>query len=223
MQKSKCSRTDFTRTQINQLDSKAIAVQKGLAEHTTPFPAPPVSPSAMGTLISNYNTALSAYKRGGMDQKPAFTAAQTSLKNALAANADYVDAVADGSETLIIKAGYVPTKITDTIRPAPAKPKRVVAKHGKAIGEMLAECPSVSHAVQYGLVLTKNSPLTNAIFVNGQLVLDGHTNIVLIDVNKARKKRLQNLSPGSMYYIYMWAGNANGTSALTEVVQLMAA
>lgn len=223
MAKSKCSLTDFKDAPDDMLDTKATAVKNGLTASAVTLPAPPVPPATLTTQITAYSNTYSAYKRGGLDQKPAFEAAKATLLNSLTENAEYVDEVADGDEAVIVAAGYVPTKTTNTPKPAPSKPTGVTAKRGEAIGEMFVECPAVDHAEFYGLIVTQGAPLSSVTFSNGQIIFDGPNAVNGIDVNKARKKHLQGMVPGTMYYFYMWATNSAGVSAPSDVVQLMAA
>lgn len=223
MAKSKCSLTDFNTAPDDMLDTKATAVKNGLTASAVTLPAPPVPPATLTTQITTYSNTYSAYKRGGMDQKPAFETAKNTLINSLTLNAEYVDEVADGDEAVIVAAGYVPTKTTATPKPQPGKPTGVTVKRGQAIGEVLVECPTVENAESYGLIGTHGNPLGDVSFINGQFAFDGNPILGGIDVNKSRKKRLQGLVPGQVYYFYMWATNSAGVSALSDVVQIMAA
>ena len=223
MAKSKCSLTDFNKASDDELDTKATAVKNGLTASSATLPAPPVPPATLTTQITAYSNTYSAYKRGGLDQKPAFETAKNTLIDSLTQNAEYVDEVANGDEEIIVAAGYVPTKTTGSPKPQPAQPTGVTAKRGQAIGEMFVECPAVDNAEFYGLIVTQGAPLSNVSFTNGQLIFEGPNPVNGIDLNKGRKKHLQGMVPGQMYYFYMYAGNATGLSALSAVVQLMAA
>jgi len=218
--KINCLREDYRKAADDQLDRKAIAVKNGLTTNAANFPAPPVGPTALGNLAATYTNAYSAYKRGGLDQKPAFQAAQTALLNAMDDNADYVDRVANGDSELIVEAGYVPTKASGSPIPAPLRPEGVKAERGQTDGEILVECPVVEGAEFYGLLVAEGTPFTTPPFFNGVFHFNPGQNISCgIDVTKSRKKKVQGLTPGTLYYFYMYAGNANGISALSSVVQ----
>ena len=223
MAKAKCSKTDYKRASDDALDLKATAVKIGLAAHTTPFSSPPVSPTALAALIVTYSSTNAAYKRGGLDQKPAFINAKIALLDALDQNADYVDEIADGNEELIINAGYVPTKTSASSKPAPAKPTGVTAVRGSATGQVVVECESVDYAEYYGLIMSNTAEIPGFVFQDGVVGADGTNVKLILDINKGRKKIMENLNPGTTYYFWMYAGNAAGISPLSDVVHVMAA
>lgn len=222
MAKAKCLRSDYKKAKDDVLDLKASAVQIGLAANTTPFPSPPVGPTALGTLITTYINTSVAYKRGGLDQKPAFINAKNALLAALDQNADYVDEIADGSEELIVNAGYVPTKTSSTTKPLPDKPTVVTAVRGNATGLILVECKAVTNAMFYGLIMSDSPDIPGFVFQNGVVGADGTNVKMMININKSRKKSMEGLNPGTIYYFWMYAANANGISALSDTVKLMA-
>lgn len=222
MGKVKCLRSDYKEASDDQLDLKATAVKNGLTDHAADFPAPPVTPVQLGDKITVYQNTRSAYKRGGLDQKAAFINAKEDLLEALDENADYVDDIADGEEELITKAGYVPTKAESTPKPVPNRPTGVTAKNANHPGEMIVECPAVDGASYYGLIVTENMPLQNYSFIDGLLGFDNTNSRLGIDVNKGRKKLLQGLQPGTIYFFYMYAGNATGVSGLSDAINLRA-
>ena len=223
MSKAKVLRTDYKDAAEDKLDSKGSAVQTGLTDHPLVFPLPPVSPVALGAFLLAYSNKFNAYKRGGLDQKPAFLAAKADLLQALDDNADYVDGIANGSEIIIVSAGYVPTKTTKSPKPAPLKPEGVKAKRGPAIAEILVECPAQKGGLFYGLIICVGVPLVNTNLLNGQLSLDENNMILGVDLNKSRKKVVLDLAVGTTYYFYMYCGNSNGISPLSDAVVLMAA
>jgi len=222
--KTKCLRTDYTEAPDDQLDLKAAAVKKGLTDNAVDFPSPPVSPATFATLILNFTNTRSAYKLGGIDQKPNYDAAKLALLNGMNDTADYVDEIANGDSSLIIKGGFVPTKTVASPVPAPAQPVDVEVKREAGIGNIAIECPAIDGAEFYGLIVSEGAPLNNFLFLNGQLRFEPmQPNSFGIDVNKSRKKKVLNLTPGTMYYFYMYAGNANGISPLSVVTELRAA
>ena len=223
MSKAKVLRTDYKEAAEDALDTKSTAVQNGLADHAGTFTAPPVLPVAIGAFILAYRNKLSAYRRGGLDQKEAYLNAKADLIDALDQDADYVDITANGSAELINNAGYVATKTTKSPKPAPVKPTGVKAKRGPAIGQILVECPTQKGGLFYGLIICVGVPLVNTNLLNGQLSLDENNMILGVDLNKSRKKVVLDLAVGTTYYFYMYCGNSNGISPLSDAVVLMAA
>ncbi len=206
-----------------QLDDFATGVRVGLQNNLALFPTPPVLPTALQTLIDDYEVKRSAYKRGGLDQKPAFEQAKTALMNALDDNAGYVDSIADGNEATIVAAGYVPTSTESKPAQIPSKPE-VRLKRGEAAGQILAECKPIKGAQYFGCIVSEGSPLEGNVLTEEVILLPaGSKSNVGMNVSKDRKKVFSGLQPGTTYYFYFYAGNAAGVSALSDAVSIMAA
>jgi hypothetical protein len=222
MSKVRCLITDFTYASNDQLDNKALAVCMGLEAHSADFPAPPVAPPTLRGLLAEYSLAMSAYKRGGLDQREHFENSKTALLEALLANANYVNTIANGSAQLIVAAGYITTKTAKAPKAAPLPPKLVIAKHGNGHGIIKVECPLVPAAEYYGLIMTEGQPLTDYTLSKGVLTLGQLSPGFRHVLTKPRKKTIIGLTPGIIYYFYMYTGNATGVSGLSEGVQIMA-
>jgi len=223
MAKTKCLRTYFTKATEDELDNIASAVKDGLNKQASIFPAPTVSVAAMQTAIHNYTVTLNAYRRGGLDQKSAFANAKTNLLNALESNAAYVDSIANGNEDLIVKAGYLPTRLTKTRLAPPAKPSGVKATRGEASGMLVLQCAVQKTAEVYGAIIAEGAPLTYANFSNGRLTVPpGTTHQIIVDTNRMRKKIFTGLTPGTIYHCYMFCSNRNGSSTLSDGISVMA-
>lgn len=221
--KPTCSLNYYHRLPDEELDDFATGVRVGLGNNLSLFPTPPVLPAALQALIDDYEVKRSAYKRGGLDQKPAFEQAKATLVNALDDNAEYVNSIADGNEATIVAGGYVPTS-TDT-KPAqvPNKPE-VRLKRGQAIGQILAECKPIKGAQYFGCIVSEGAPLEGNVLTDNVILLPGGgKGNVGINVAKDRKKVFSGLQPGTTYYFYFYAGNAAGVSALSDMVSIMAA
>lgn len=180
-------------------------------------------PTALQTLIDDYEVKRSAYKRGGLDQKPAFEQAKTALMNALDDNAGYVNSIADGNEATIVAGGYVPTSTETKPAQVPSKPE-VRIKRGEAAGQILAECKPIKGAQYFGCIVSEGSPLEGNVLTEEVILLPaGSKSNVGMNVAKDRKKVFSGLQPGTTYYFYFYAGNAAGVSALSDAVSIMAA
>jgi hypothetical protein len=168
----KCSRTAYTTAKAGTLNTPAQAVVTGITEHAALFPMVPVPPAIFGSLISTYSTTYSAYKSGGMAQKPAFEQAKTALLDAMNSTATYVDSVAQGDANIIMFAGFVPTKGTASSAPAPVPATGLRAWRG-ATGELYFECDNQDVADAYGAIVTEGAPLPADISMNssGQIIV----------------------------------------------------
>jgi hypothetical protein len=222
MAKNKCLRKYYTRATEDELDSIAAAVKEGLDKHASIFPAPAVSVAAMEIIINNYTITLNAYRRGGLDQKPAFASAKTALLDALESNATYVDSIANGNEDLIVKGGYISTRLTKTRLAAPAKPTGVKATRSEASGSITLQCTAQQAADVYGAIIAEGAPLTHAVFSNGRVTVPANTaHQIVVDTNRQRKKEFTGLKPGITYHCYMFCSNRNGCSALSDGISIM--
>jgi hypothetical protein len=222
-QKAKCSVNYYHQLPDEELDDFGTGVQQGLANNPTIFTTPPITPVALQALITDYEVKRNAYKRGGLDQKPAFELAKEALTAALDEVAAYVDGLANGSEAIIVASGNIPTKTTRQPVTVPDKPAIVKLSQGQAHGQLVAECKPVSKATYYGCILTEGTPLPDPDFANGQLALPANVPFIIgFDFNRDRKKTFNGLQPGNIYYFYFYAVNAAGVSALSDGVSIMA-
>jgi len=219
MAKAKCARQYFTKALENQLNDRAIGVAEGLSAHASQFPAPPFSAAQIRALVNNYNNTLTAYRRGGLDQKAAYFHAKQTLTDAVLQVAAYVDNVAAGNEELIVNAGFTTTKTTRSKKAMPDKPLLLEAEVGPAEGHMTVQCEAIKDALFYGLIASEGVPLQGLQIINGRISLKSLAAPLIFDINKNRVKQLSGLKPGVVYYIYMYAGNNNGTSALSDALQ----
>jgi hypothetical protein len=220
--KPTCS-LSYHRLPDEELDDFATGVRVGLQNNLALFPTPPVLPPSLQALIDDYEVKRSAYKRGGLDQKPAFEQAKTLLMNGLDDNAAYVDSIADGNEAIIVAAGYVPTNTTTSPSQVPSKPE-VRVKRGEASGQLLAECKPIKGAQYFGCIVSEGSPLEGNVLTDEVIFLSaGSKSNVGMNVAKDRKKVFSGLQPGTTYYFYFYAVNAAGVSALSDAVSIMAA
>lgn len=118
-----------TKFQMKQDDFavKAQAIHDGLVASIATFPTPPILPLALQGLIDDYNDALAAAVDGSKESTAAKNFAKFQLKNALRADAGYVNQIIfnlisagtsyDDAKVLILGSGYDLSK-----DPVPAGP-----------------------------------------------------------------------------------------------------
>jgi hypothetical protein len=208
------------------LDTFATGVKDGINGHPALFTNQPVSTADFGTIINTYTSAYSAYKLGGVNQKPAYTTAHTALMNALNTTADYIDNLVKNNQpaanATIIAGGYVPTKSGSTSVPTPPTPINSTVIHGNGHGIIVTDTPVTAGATFYGCICTVNTPLANYQFANGALQINAaNANTVIVNVNSSRKKTISGLTVGTMCFLQFYAGNSNGVSALSDTISIM--
>jgi len=225
---------------VNDFPVFAGGVRDGIYGNPVPFATPPITDIAFQALLDDYNNKRYAYEKGGSAQKGPYLDAKENLMEALDTTAEYVDEVADGEVNVILLSGFVPTKGNRSDAPAPDQPTDVKVKRGKASGILLVECAAQSNAVSYGCIMTANEPLPPNVVMNegGQMVFADedapengggepitNTSLVqgVIDFNPGRRKKFQNLTPGTTYYFTFYAANATGVSPFSTPVSLMCA
>jgi len=215
---------------FDKIENFAQQIRQGMADNPTVFTAPPVTDAQFHTLIDVYVDKYAAYKTGGSAQKPAFEVAYANIMDALDDTNEYVDDLADGVVTIIEMSNFTATKTDDTPAAAPAIPVNVTAERGVST-ELFTDCPKVEHAQFYGCVVVAGSPLPPQVTFNlGQFIFRNEEEgpagpaavpgpgmvIAAFDVTKKRRKRFFGLAPHVTCYIYYYAGNATGVSALSE-------
>jgi hypothetical protein len=224
MLKSHCT-LEYHHFGTTKLDTFASGVANGIYTNPTSFPAPIIAQPAFGGLRTAFSTAAAEYATYGATKKTALINAQKALIDGLDLQADYVNTVANGDESLIILAGFVPSITV----PQSNIPVEVInsfsVKRTNNIGEIIVEIPAITGhgSINYICVCVEANPLTTPLITNGQLKTEAADGLVRIDVNKSRKKIFTGLTPGVIYYFYVTASNTAGVGPLSALRSLMAA
>lgn len=221
MAENRCSR-NYHRMKIYACGLLAARVRDGYYNNASLFPSPPISRIDFEALEKNYSYTYTEYRNGGKTQKGAWHIAQANLLQALDQLAANVDEVAAGSETVITQAGFDSIKATRGSKTQPQIPTGVSATQG-GDGQILTDCTPQGRDVTYVCLLSEQTLTPNAVtMINGLLTITpGLTFPVYINQNAARKKVFNNLKPLSTYYVYYFAVNTAGTSALSNVVKVV--
>lgn len=127
--------------------------------------------------------------------------------------AEYVDALPDLTEAIIILAGYTPTKVSDSKAVVPDAPVIKNIEQGPT-GTLQVEAEAVSGADYYGCLITEFPLDTNkgVIFFEGNIIIEQLN--LRMEVSKSRKKKIMNLRSKTEYWFYFYAGNSAGVSPL---------
>jgi hypothetical protein len=219
IKKVRCKR-DYRFLKPGEVGIAVGKIKTGLYSHAEHFPHPDPTEEEYADLIKEYTDTFSAYKG---HTKP-MSALQRVLKKLIKATdllADYVDKQANNNAVIIELAGFKATQQYVGKKNVPEQ-CTVTVKRGKS-RELITNCPKVENADSYGAILT-DKPLPHGTYIeDGKLyfskaaaALQG--GVIIFALTKARKKVFRNLEVSVTYYIYYWAGNANGISPLSEVV-----
>ena len=183
----------------------------------------PVKDADLGILITKESDSYIAYKRGGIDQFPAWDTDHKALIVGLDSNAEYIDGVAKGNVNIIILSGYDHTSTQTIWSVKPIQPQAVVLTSGTSLpsGEMEIECETFHNGTfTYGCIVSEGMPLPAGWLLNpqGQFeITPGALNRIFHDVNNQRKKRFVGLKKGVEYFFYYYVTNSAGVSVLSEV------
>ena len=130
---------DFSGYPGAELLPVATTIQEALATKALLFPALPVLPPALETLIATFSSALAAKNSKATADFIAFEAARLALEHALGDDGAYVNIVANGSATVVTESGYpsYETSATPDYNP-PGAPTDVVLRHGMLSGSFVA-------------------------------------------------------------------------------------
>lgn len=221
MQESHCS-VSYHRIGNGKLENFALGVRDGWFNNTTTFTTPPITRTVFEGYISDYASKYSAYKHGGTAQKGPFLTAKGVLIGALDSFAVSTDTRAAGDEAIILLGGFVPTKVVEVATVPPDVPV-VTVKRGDSTGIIMASCPTVPGATAYGAFICLNPWVSTLIDADGQLVMGPGESFIKLDLKKSRKKKFVGMAAGKTYYIYFYASNAAGVSALSEVRSILCA
>ena len=224
MKKSHVS-LSYHEMEVILLNGFAETTKSSILKHPTVFLQDkiPVKDAALEILIDNESLAYIAYKRGGIDQFPAWDTARGLLMTGLDSNAKYVEDLADGDVNIIILSGYNHTSTQDSVIVKPSQAKILTLTAGTSLpsGEMEIESETFHDGVfTYGCIVSEGKPLADGWLLNpqGQFVITpGTTNRIFHDVNNQRKKRFVGLTKGVEYFFYFYVTNSAGVSVLSEV------
>jgi hypothetical protein len=207
------------------LDTFASQVSNGIYTNTATFSNPTVAQAQFEIAQQAFSTAAADYATYGTTKKTTFTNARKKLIDVLDLMADFVDAIANGDESLIILSGFVPSASAAQSNTPLVKIQVFTAKRTTTDGEIAVEIPAISNhgAINYFCICSENAALVNPTVVDGQLILDSTTTKVRYDYSKSRRKSFRFLTPGVTYYFYVFACNTVSVSPISDAKSLMAA
>ncbi len=224
MRQSYC-KLSFHRFGASQLDSFSNRVKNGIYTNATTFATPVIVAADFTTVLTAFLTAAADYEQYGITKKTAYLTARLDLMEALDQLATYVNTVANGDVSIIALAGYEPSReMSQRSQPLP-KIESFTAKRSDNSGQIVVNIPALVNygVVNYGCLCSEGEPLSNFLMVNGQIKITPTDPLVYQDLNKTRRKVFSGLTPGTIYYFYVFAVNTVSVSPVSDVKQVMAA
>lgn len=117
------------------LPPAAQTIHDEMTTNAATFPSPPVTMTALQTMITTYTTALTEKTSHATSDMVAFKAAREALVTGLASLGNYVNSVAKGDLTIVEQSGfpyYSTTHVADDAQPD--APANLRLRHGKVSG-----------------------------------------------------------------------------------------
>ncbi len=207
------------------LEIRVHQVANGIYTNPLIFTTPPLSLAEYTAIQDKYITAVSEYNTYGVVKKTALSTARKKIINTLDLLATYVDSEALGDTSKIILAGFVPTSTTPQNSLPIDKINSFLGYRTDNVGEIAVDIPAVTGrgAITYFCICSEGSSIENPTLMDGQLILDNTTQKIRCDYSKSRKKLFKGLTPGTVYYFYVFACNTASVAPLSDVKSIMAA
>jgi hypothetical protein len=223
MVNQKCMRS-YHRYGTTEFDTFVNRDINGIYSNLPQFQAPPVTQQNALALQAAYNAAAADYVTYGATKKVALQQAKAIIVDTVNLLADYTDSVANGNESLIILAGFVPSVSVATKNIPLLKVVFFTTKHTAVSGEVVVDIPAITDRgdVFYTAICSEDAPLANPVMVNDQLKVESTDAAVRTVGNKSRKKIFTGLTPGIIYHFYMYATNTVSVAPLIDGKAFMA-
>jgi hypothetical protein len=215
----------YHRANTSGLDTFTNGVGNGIYSNPDMFATPSVTETDFTAAKNAFSAAAADYATYGMTKKSAYIVARKALLDVLDTLADYVDLIAQGDESTIILAGYVPSLAMAQKNVPIEKILFFTTKRTDTVGEIVVEIPAIQKRgnVTYNCVCSEGAPLSNPVLVNGQIKVAATDANVLNDANKSRRKVFSGLTAGVVYYFYVYTSNSVSVSPLSDAKSFMAA
>ena len=76
--------------------------------------------------------------------------------------------------------------------------------------------------LSYGCICVEGEPIDGFTMDNGRITIPSGAGKVVVDFNKSRQKLIGGLTPGTVYFIYVFANNTVSVSPLSDFRKIMA-
>lgn len=223
MKKPFC-KLNFRQFSATGLDTFTQLVLIGIYQNASVFATPPIVEAALRTLYDKFVIAYADFDKYGITKKTTYLTAKDELLEALNTLAVYVDSVSMGNVSIIALSGFEPSKETDEPSKPLAKIDNFSVKRSENSGQLLVTIGAILNygRLSYGCFCVEGQPLENFSMEDGLLKIPAGSPTVFIDYNKSRQKVIKGVTPGKLYFIYVFANNSVSVSPLSDYRQIMA-
>lgn len=130
---------DFSGYNAPELGPIAQTIHDKMTANAATFATPPITMTALQTLVTTYDTKLVARASRATADILAFNEARTELEDALAVLGNYVNGVAKGDPMIVEKSGFPSYDTSKTVDPSPpAAPTDLRLRQGDLSGTIVA-------------------------------------------------------------------------------------
>ena len=223
MRKPICKLT-FRQMSATDLDTFSQGVLIGIYQNTLVFATPVIAEVDLQTIYNDYVAAYVAYEQFGLTKKTAYLNAKSSLIDALNTLVVYVDSIAMGDVSVIALSGFIPSREVNEPSAPLEKLNNFTVKQTQNSGELFVNINAVNGfgRLSYGCICVEGEPIAGFTMDNGRITIPSGVAMVVVDFNKSRQKLISGLTPGTVYYIYVFANNTVSVSPLSDFRKIMA-
>ena len=189
---------DFTKYTDAILAPTAQNIHDQMLAAAATFTAPPVTMTALATLITSYLTKLAAKASRATADINAFKTTRQDMEDALAQLGGYVNTVAQGDGTIVELSGF-PSYGGVNPSPAavPASPSNLRITHGTVSGSIVVRfTPDRAQAISE-VQLNPGDPNTEAAWVHSAVTKGAKATISGLTVGSTQWARVRTYGPGN--------------------------
>ena len=201
---------DFKRLSIPEETVFGKNVHDQMLANAVLFSTPDVPLATLLTVNSNLATAAQEAESGDHSKVAAMYAADKVWDTTFGTEADYVDRIANGDETIILKSGYRATKSETQPATIPASPVVTEAKLNALPGSVHVEVEFQQGVKNYLYFFSSDNTPIN--FENNEFSFVQNPGVVGFISDSHRKVDFYNLTSGATLYLSVAAQNNAGTS-----------
>ncbi|MGB8169071.1 MAG: hypothetical protein WCF18_16360, partial [Chthoniobacteraceae bacterium] len=173
---------DFSGYTAAELGPVAQSIHDSMTANATTFTTPPVTMTALQTLITTYDTKLVARASNAKVDVIAFNEARVALEDALGVLGTYVNVIAKGAAMTVEKSGFPSYDTSRPVNPAPpAAPTNLRLRQGELSGSIVARYKPDREGSTNEVQINTGDPNTEAnwhqkgIYQGGKAEMDGLT------------------------------------------------
>jgi hypothetical protein len=197
-----------------KIDKSYIKYQK-MKENNDTFPSPDKDLEEFKSDIEKLEEYYKAVEAGDHSKIAARDAAEAVVNNDLRILANYVSRIANGSEAIIVLAGFTPTKTEITKSQIPAQAV-LQGSPGKVIGALELKVAKVEFAIRYTFIVAQN--LSGVSMSNGTVTVSANSQVISIKTTNLNKVTFTDLETRTNYSCICFATSTVGSGIFSEAI-----